>query len=321
MASVCIVVEQQRGKLKKSTFNSITFGREAAKKIAAELHLLVIGYNVAGIAEELRSFGAMKIHLADAAELENCSAETWGHIIAEVAKSCDAKIIGMTAGTTGKDVMPRVAVKVGGGMASCVIGYDGTCFTREMYAGNVVAAVEIKTDIQVVTIQSTAFDEAQPEGGDTDILPVSFSLPKTKSRFIEMHEIQNNRPDLTEASIVVSGGRGLKNGENFKLLEAFADLFGGAIGATRAAVDAGWVSNDLQVGQTGKIVAPSVYIAVGLSGSLQHTAGMKNSKVIVAINKDEDAPIFEVADYGLVEDLFKAMPALTTAVKNEIGVV
>lgn len=316
MASICIVVEQQRGRLKKATFNSIAFGRQAADKLGAELHLLLIGHGVATIADELRGYGAEKIHLADQPELENYTAETWGHVIAEVAKSCDAKIIGMNAGTTGKDVMPRVAAKLGGGMASCITGYDGTCFTREMWAGNVIATVEIKTDIQVVTIQSTAFDEARPMDGDTPILPVSFTLPETKSRFMEMQETQNSRPDLTEASIVISGGRGLKNGENFKLLEEFADLFGGAIGATRAAVDAGWVTNDLQVGQTGKIVAPSLYIAVGLSGSLQHTAGMKNSKVIVAINKDEEAPIFEVADFGLVEDLFKVMPALINAVKK-----
>ncbi|MBW2366999.1 MAG: electron transfer flavoprotein subunit alpha/FixB family protein [Deltaproteobacteria bacterium] len=319
MASICIVAEHQSGRLKKATFNTITFGREAADKLGAELHLLVIGYGVAGIADELKSFGAMKIHLADEPELKNYTAETWGHVIAEVAKTCDAKIIGMNAGTTGKDVMPRVAAKLGAGMASGVLSFDGECFTREMWAGNAVATVEIKTDIKVVTIQSTAFDEAKASDSDTPVSSATVSIPETKSRFIEMHEAKNDRPDLTEANVVVSGGRGLKSGENFKLLEEFADIFSAAVGATRAAVDAGWVSNDLQVGQTGKIVAPSLYLAVGLSGSLQHTAGMKSSKVIVAINKDEEAPIFEVADFGLVADLFKAMPELTSAIKKEMG--
>lgn len=319
MASICIVAEYKKEKLTRATLSSIAFGKKAAEKLEAELHILVIGDGVTGITDKLKPYGAAKIHLADKPELKYYTAETWGQVIAEVAKSCDAKIVGMNAGTTGKDVMPRVAAKLGAGMASGIIGYDGTCFTREMWAGNAVATVKIKTDIQVVTIQSTAFDEAQPVGSDTPVSPVIVSLSQTKCRFIEMRETQNSRPDLDEANIIVSGGRGLKNGENFKLLEEFADIFGAAIGATRSAVDAGWVSNDLQVGQTGKIVAPSLYLAVGLSGALQHLAGMKNSKVIVAINKDEEAPIFQVADYGLVEDLFKAMPALTKAVKKEMG--
>jgi electron transfer flavoprotein alpha subunit len=317
MASICIVAEHHRGVLKKATLNTITFGKETAEKLGAEFHLLVIGHDVAGIADELKSFGAVKIHLADDPELKNYIAETWGHVIAEVAKTCDAKIIGMNAGTTGKDVMPRVAAKLGAGMASGVLSFDGSCFTREMWAGNTVATVEINTDIKVVTIQSTAFDEANSSDSDAPVLPVTVSIPETKSRFIEMNETKSDRPDLTEANVVVSGGRGLKSGENFKLLEEFADIFGAAVGATRAAVDAGWVSNDLQVGQTGKIVAPSLYLAVGLSGSIQHTAGMKSSKIIVAINKDEEAPIFQVADFGLVEDLFKALPALTSAIKKE----
>jgi electron transfer flavoprotein alpha subunit len=319
MASICIVAEHQKGKLKKATLNSISFGREAAEKLGAELHLLVIGNGVTGIADELKSFGATKIHLADDSGLEHYTAETWGYVTAEVARACDAKIVGMSAGTTGKDLMPRVAAKLEAGMASGIISFDGECFTREMWAGNAVATVEVQTNIKVVTIQGTAFDAAEPSGGDTPVEPVNVSLPDTRTRFIEMHETISDRPDLTEANVVISGGRGMKSGENFTLLEDFADIFGAAVGATRAAVDAGWVSNDLQVGQTGKIVAPELYLAIGLSGAMQHTAGMKNSKVIVAINKDEEAPIFNVADFGIVGDLFKIMPELTEAIKKEIS--
>jgi electron transfer flavoprotein alpha subunit len=318
MASICIVAEHQKGKLKKSTLNSISFGREAAEKLGVELHLLVIGHDVAGIADELKGYGAAKIHLVEDSTLEHYTAETWGHVTAEVAKACDATIVGMNAGTTGKDLMPRVAVKLEAGMASGILGFDGECFTREMWAGNAVAMVEVNTDIKVVTIQSAAFDAAEPSGGDTPVASLSVSIPETKTHFIELHETRSDRPDLTEANVVISGGRGLKSGENFKMIETFAELFGAAIGATRAAVDAGWVSNDLQVGQTGKIIAPELYVAIGLSGSMQHIAGMKNSKVIVAINKDEEAPIFQVTDYGLVADLFKVMPELTEAIKKEM---
>ncbi|MDX9788675.1 MAG: electron transfer flavoprotein subunit alpha/FixB family protein [Desulfobacterales bacterium] len=316
MASICIVAEHQKGKLKKATLNSIFFGKEAAEKLGAELHILVIGFGIDGVVDELKGFGASKIHVANASALENYTAETWGHITAEVAKSCDAKIVGMNASTTGKDLMPRVAAKLEAGMASGIIGFDGECFTREMWAGNAVATVEIKTDIKIVTIQSTAFAIAEPTGGDTPVESLSVSLPETKTRFIEMHEAKSNRPDLSEAKVVISFGRGIKSGENIKLIEDLADLFGAAIGATRAAVDAGWTSNDLQVGQTGKIVAPELYVAIGLSGSMQHIAGMKNSKVIVAINKDEEAPIFQIADFGLVADLFKAVPDFIKTLKT-----
>jgi len=187
-----------------------------------------------------------------------------------------------------------------------------------MWAGSVIATVEVKTKTQVVTIQTTHFNQADPVGGETPIELLNISVPESKTMFIEMHETQSQRPDPTEAQFVISGGRGMESGENFRLLEKVADLIGGAVGATRAAVDAGWVSNDLQVGQTGKKVAPDLYIAVGLSGSIQHMAGMKNSKAIVAINKDEEAPIFSIADFGLVEDLFKAIPELSRALTKEL---
>ena len=226
MASICIVAEHQKGKLKKATLNSISFGRQAADKLGAELHLLVIGNGVAGIADELKGFGAAKIHMADDPALEHYNAETWGHVSAEVARLCGANIIGMSAGTTGKDLMPRVAAKLEAGMASGIIGFDGECFTREMWAGNAVVTVEVQTDIKVVTIQGTAFDPVEPSGGDTPVESVSISIPETKTRFIEMHETISDRPDLTEANVVISGGRGMKSQENFTLLDNFADIFG-----------------------------------------------------------------------------------------------
>ena len=318
MSSVCIVAEQVKGKLKKATLNAITFGREAAAKLGADLHLVVIGHNVSGVADELKPFGAAKIYLADNPRLEHYIAETWGQVVAEAARACEAKIVGMSYGTTGKDLMPRVAAKLKAGMASCILSFDGQCYTREMYAGSVIAQVEVMTEIQVVTIQGTHFPPAAPVGGETLIERLDISLPESRTRFVQMMETQSERLDVTEARVIISGGRGLGAAENFRLLAEFADIFGGAVGATRAAVDAGWVSNDLQVGQTGKKVAPELYVAVGLSGSIQHMAGMKNSKVIVAINKDEEAPIFEIADYGLVADLFKAVPELINILKKDL---
>lgn len=318
MESVCIVAEHSKGKLKKATLNAITFGKEAATKLGVELHLIVIGNDVAGVAEELKGFGAAKIHLVDDPRLENYTAETWGHVVAEVARACVAKIVGMSSGTSGKDLMPRVAAKLEAGMASGILSFDGQHFTREMWAGSVIATVEVKTEIQVVTIQGTHFVPADPVGGKTPIELLDISVPEGRTRFVQMLVTQSERPDPTEAQVVISGGRGMGGAENFALIEEVADLFGGAVGATRAAVDAGWVSNDLQVGQTGKKVAPDLYFAVGLSGSIQHMAGMKNSKVIVAINKDEEAPIFSIADFGLVEDLFKAIPELSHALRKEL---
>ena len=219
----------------------------------------------------------------------------------------------------GKDLLPRTAGLLGVGMASDVVRFcdDGT-MERPMYAGNTVATIELIDDIKVVSVRNTAFDAAQTEGtAPIEQVSVSFDESTTTMRFVEFNETKSDRPNLTEAGIVVSGGRGLKSGENFTTyIEPLVDELNAAMGASRAAVDAGFVPNDLQVGQTGKVVAPDLYIAVGISGAIQHLAGMKDSKVIVAVNKDPDAPIFNVADYGLVADLFKAVPELTEAVKK-----
>ena len=316
MASVCIVVEHFQGRLKKATLNAITFGMKAAKLIESELTLLVIGKDVSDIANEVSVFGADKIYIAEDPLLEHYTAETWGHVVAEAAKACDAKIIGMSSGTTGKDLMPRVAAKLNAGMASEILDFDGQNFMREMWAGSALCEVEVVTEIKVVSIQTTAFEPITASNSKTLIEPLKVMLPEVKTRFIEMHEIKSERPELTDARITITGGRGMKASENFKLIEQTADILGAAIGGTRAAVDAGWVTNDQQIGQTGKKVAPELYIAVGLSGSVQHLAGMKSSKVIVAININEDAPIFQVADYGLVADLFNVLPEFTEKLKD-----
>lgn len=318
MSSVLIVVEHNKQKLKMATLKALTFARQAAEKFNAQLNLLVIGHEVEEIAKHLQSYGANTIYLVEDPAYKNYTAETWGHVTAEVAKQSDAVFIGMNTGTTGRDLMPRVAAKLNAGMVTDLIDFDGDLFVREMWAGNVRAFIEVTTPITVASIQGTAFGAAEPGGNESSIIRLEIPVPKTKTRFLEIRETKSDRPDPTEARVVVSGGRGLKSQENFKLIESLADLFGGAVGASRAAVDSGWISNDLQVGQTGKTVAPDLYIAAGISGAIQHLAGMKNSKVIVAINKDEEAPIFQVADYGLVADLFKVVPELTEALRKEI---
>lgn len=316
--SVCIIVEHQDGKVKKSTLNAVSFGRDAAAKLGVELCLAVIGHHVAGVAEALKPYGAAKILMCDHPGLANYTAETWSYAAAAAARACGAVLVGMSSGTTGKDMMPRVAVKLDAGMASDVIGFDGTHFSRGMWAGNVLATVAVKTPVKVVTLQPTAFAAAEPAGAESAVEALNIDIPPAKTRFVELRVTKSERPDPVEAKVVVTGGRGVNGAENFAILEKLADLFGGAVGATRAAVDAGWMPNDLQIGQTGKIVAPELYVAVGLSGSIQHQAGMKNSRVIVAINKDEDAPIFQIADFGVVADLFKAVPELTEELLKEM---
>lgn len=319
MSGVLLVAEHVKGKVKSATYNTITFAHQVSKTLDAKLYLLVIGNKVQEIAQTLQPYGAETIYVVDDAGLENCTAEIWGHVIAEVAKQCEAVFVGMNSGTTGRNLMPRVAGKLNAGMVTDAVGMDGADYIREMWAGNALATVSVTTPITVATIQGTAFAKADPNGSESPIASLEISLPEPKTRFVELRETVSDRPDPTEARVVVSGGRGMKGPENFKLIEELTDLFNGAVGASRAAVDAGWISNDFQVGQTGKTVAPDLYIAAGISGAIQHLAGMKNSKVIVAINKDEEAPIFQVADYGLVADLFKVLPELTETLKKEIG--
>ncbi len=252
--------------------------------------------------------------------LRNYLADAHAQALAALVKSTGAEYILATATAMGKDLMPRVAARLGAPMASEIVAIndDGTV-TRPMYAGNVLATIEMDGPVKVVTVRATAFDAAKPGDSDGPVEKVNAEIDGASARmqFVAFNQTKSDRPQLTEARIVVSGGRGLKSGENFKtVLEPLVDEMGAAMGASRAAVDAGFVPNDLQVGQTGKVVAPELYVAVGISGAIQHLAGMKDSKVIVAINKDEEAPIFNVADYGLVADLFKAVPEMVQEVKK-----
>jgi electron transfer flavoprotein alpha subunit len=317
MSNVLVVAEQLDGVLRKASLSAVNAGKQLAEKTGGKMHTLVIGSGVVGAATELAAYGGEAVHVADAPELAHALAEPYALVIAQAAQEVGADIVVAAATTTGKDVLPRVAAKLGAGMASDVLSFgqqDSTLvFRRPMWAGSVLADVTIETPKKVLTIRAAEFGHAEKAASPAPVKPLAISLDPTQvhARFIELHQVKSARPDLTDARVIVSGGRGTKG--DFKPIEALADSLGAAIGASRAAADAGWVPSDYQVGQTGKTVAPDLYIAVGISGAIQHVAGMKNSKVIVAINKDPDAPIFQIADYGLVGDLFKILPELQAA--------
>ncbi len=315
--NVLIVAEQVNGALRKATLHAVSAGREIARRTGGKLHLALLGKGVGKVADELAAYGA-DVHVADAPVLEHALAEAYAPVVAEIAKAVQATFVGAAATAFGKDLLPRVAAKLGAGMATEVLGLGGdgatVTFRRPMWAGNVLAEVEIATAVKVFTIRPTEFPAAAKEGkGAVQPAPVAVDAAALKTRHAGFKEVKSERPELTEARAVVAGGRGTKG--DFKPIEALADELGAAVGASRAAVDAGWVPNDWQVGQTGKVVAPELYVAAGISGAIQHLAGMKGSKVIVAVNKDPEAPIFQVADYGVVGDLFKVLPELTAKVK------
>jgi len=322
MGNVLVFAEHQKGKFPKSTLIAVQAGKEAASKLGGNCVAAVLGSGIDSLAQEISSYGVSKVVAADDPALANYLADVYAAALEQLVKAHDVSLLVATSTAVGKDLLPRVAARLGVGMATDVVGInpDGT-FKRPMYAGNVLATVSLEDSVKVVSVRGTAFDAAQP-GEQATIEKVNVSLDESvkKMHFVEFSETKSDRPNLTEARIVVSGGRGLKSGENFTVyLEPLVDVLGAAMGASRAAVDAGFVPNDLQVGQTGKVVAPELYFAVGISGAIQHLAGMKDSKIIVAINKDPEAPIFNVADYGLVADLFKAVPELTEEIKKTKG--
>ncbi len=315
MGNVLIVVEQSGGNLRTASLPAISFGKQMAEVAGGKLSLLVIGSNVGKAAEEASKLGVAEVLVADDAKLEHYLAETYAPIIAKVAKEKGATVIGATAAAAGKDVLPRVAAILDAGMVSDVTGIVGPkAFKRPMMAGNVIAQLEANTDTVVVSIRQTEFPPAQPGGAATVSKIDPGAIDAGRASFVSLSAAKSDRPDLTEAKVVVSGGRGMREGKNFEDLAKLADLMGGAMGASRAACDAGMVPNDLQVGQTGKVVAPQLYFAIAISGAIQHLAGMKGSKVIVAVNKDPEAPIFQVADYGLVTTWEKAVPDLLTEI-------
>ncbi|MFM7784163.1 MAG: electron transfer flavoprotein subunit alpha/FixB family protein [Gammaproteobacteria bacterium] len=308
-----VLAEHSNTELKAATHHTVT----AARQLGGDVHVLVAGAGCAAAAEAAAKIpGVAKVLVADAPAYGAQLAENVSALVAEVGAGYDAVLAPAT--TSGKNIMPRVAAHLDVAQISeitAVISPD--TFERPIYAGNVIATVQSTDARKVITVRTTGFDAAPAEGGSAAIEAVGAQHDAGVSRFIGESVAKSDRPELTAARVVVSGGRGMQNGDNFKLLEAVADKLNAAVGASRAAVDAGFVPNDYQVGQTGKIVAPELYIAVGISGAIQHLAGMKDSKVIVAINKDEEAPIFQVADYGLVADLFKAVPELDDELKSK----
>jgi len=305
--SILILAEHDHKSIKPVTLNVVT----AARKINADVHVLVAGTDCSGAAEAAAKIhGVTKILKCDAAELSHRLAENLAPIIVDLADGYTHILA--PASTFGKNVMPRVAALLDTQQISDISAiHDADTFDRPFYAGNAIATVKSSDTKKVITVRGTAFDPVNAEGGSATIEGVTSKGDAGLSTFVKQELSASDRPELTAAKIVVSGGRGVGSGENFDLIEKLADKLGAAVGASRAAVDAGYVPNDYQVGQTGKVVAPELYIAIGISGAIQHLAGMKDSKYIVAINKDEEAPIFGVADYGLVGDLFDIVPELT----------
>lgn len=312
--STLVIADHNKGELAGSTLSVIA----AAKAIGGDIDVLVAGKDIGGVAEQAaKADGVNKVLTADNDAYAHSLAENMSLLIAEAGKGYSHLLA--SAGTVGKDSMPRVAAMLDVAQVSDILGVQSEdTFVRPIYAGNAIATVQSEDSVKVVTVRTTSFDTVAAEGGSAAIEAVDTAHDAGISEFVSEDIQESDRPDLASAGVVISGGRGMQNGDNFKMLESVADVLGAAIGASRAAVDAGFVPNDMQVGQTGKIVAPDLYIAVGISGAIQHWAGMSDSKVIVAINKDEDAPIFQVADYGLVADLFEAVPQLEEELKKVV---
>ena len=305
--AILVIADHDNAALKPATLNTVA----AAAKIGSDIHVLVAGQGAQAVADAAAKVaGVSKVLLADDAAYRHHLPENVAPLVVGLAKGYGHVLAGATS--EGKNLAPRVAALLDVAAISDITGVvSPDTFERPIYAGNAIATVQSADPIKVITVRATAFEAAASTGGSAAVESVAGTGDAGVSSFVGQELTKSERPELTQAKIVVSGGRGMQSGENFKLLEALADKLGAAVGASRAAVDAGFVPNDYQVGQTGKIVAPELYIAVGISGAIQHLAGMKDSKVIVAINKDEEAPIFQVADYGLVADLFKAVPELT----------
>lgn len=304
--AILVTAEHDNSTLKGATLNAVT----AATQMGGDVHLLVAGSNCGAVAEAGASVaGISKVLVADNAAYEHQLAENLSKLVAEVAEGYSHVVAPAT--TTGKNFLPRVAALLDVAQISDITAVESeNTFQRPIYAGNAIATVESLDAVKVITVRGTAFDAAPAEGGSASVEAIDAVHDAGISSFVGEEMAKSDRPELTAANVIISGGRGMGSGENFSMLEKIADKLGAAVGASRAAVDAGFVPNDMQVGQTGKIVAPELYIAVGISGAIQHLAGMKDSKIIVAINKDEEAPIFSVADYGLVADLFDAVPEI-----------
>ena len=305
-----VVAEHNNQELKPVTLNTVT----AALELDQDIHILIAGNGCSVVAEEAAKIsGVAKVLLVESDAYENFLAENIATLVSNISGDYDFILAPTT--TNGKNVMPRVAALQDVSQISDISAIESSdTFQRPIYAGNCIATVKSNDAKKIITVRTTGFDAADATSGSAEILTLEEINDAGISKFVKEEIAESDRPELTAAAVIISGGRGMQNGDNFSILEGIADKLGAAIGASRAAVDSGFVPNDYQVGQTGKIVAPDLYIAVGISGAIQHLAGMKDSKVIVAINKDEDAPIFQVADYGLVADLFEAMPELESKI-------
>lgn len=305
--SILVIAEHDNTELKGATLNTVA----AAQKIGGDITILVAGENCRAVADAAAKVaGVSRVLVADNAAYGHFLAENLAALVNELAG--DYSHVLVAASTTGKNFMPRVAALKDVAQISDITDVESAdTFVRPIYAGNAMATVQSSDSLKLITVRTTGFDPVAAEGGSASIEDIATAKDAGKSAFVSQELTESERPELTAASVVISGGRGMGSGENFHLIEPIADKLGAAIGASRAAVDAGYAPNDWQVGQTGKVVAPNLYVAVGISGAIQHLAGMKDSKIIVAINKDEEAPIFQVADYGLVADLFTALPELT----------
>jgi electron transfer flavoprotein alpha subunit len=317
--SILVIAELREGEVKHATYPAITAAKQLSEVLKSGYDLLVLGAGAKAGADKLKDFGAQNVYWSEAPALANYTAEGHAEAAAALVKEKGHTAILSAATTTGKDLLPRLAGLLDAGMVSDVVCFDaGPVYIRPMYAGNALAKVAVDTPVHVLTIRETAFDAAAPGGASANVseFAANVDAANLKSRFVEYQLSKSARPELTEAKVIVSAGRGVKDAAGVQLIEQLADALGAALGASRAVVDEGLVPNDLQVGQTGKIVAPDLYFACGISGAIQHVAGMKDSKVIVAINKDEESPIFEVADYGLVDDLFKVVPKLIEKIKE-----
>ena len=308
--SILVIAEHDNNSLKGATLNTVT----AATSLTGDVAILVAGSQIDAVVSECQT-------LDNVSKILKCDSETYVNAIAEdlsslVLANCDGYTHILAPATTfGKNLMPRISAKLDSQQISDIISVEADdTFKRPIYAGSCIATVKSNDSVKVITVRSTAFDAITKNNSGVDVQEINDEGSLNTSKFVGEELAQSDRPELTAANIVISGGRGMQSGDNFHLLDSIADKLGAAVGASRAAVDAGFVPNDYQVGQTGKIVAPDLYIAVGISGAIQHLAGMKDSKVIVAINKDEDAPIFQVADYGLVADLFTALPELDSSI-------
>lgn len=320
MANVLVVAEHVNGELRKVTRATVTFAKQAADLLGGEVHVLALGEGIDAVVEELKSTqGVDKVLYNNSGAFSNYLAENYTPAVVAAVQQNDAGLVCAPSSTFGKDLLPRVAAKLDAGMVSDateVWDDGGLKFKRPLWAGNVITTVEVTTPVKVATVRTTEFDAA-PDGGSAAVEDVDYGVTASDgAEFVNFEQVKSERPELTDADVIIAGGRGLKSGENFGMIMELADTLGGAVGASRAAVDSGYAPNDWQIGQTGKVVAPNLYVAVAISGAIQHLAGMKGSKTIVAINTNPDEPIFQVADYGLVMDAFQAIPELTEKLKS-----